>query len=213
MEELLAQIEVLKKENSTLKTKKDRAKKSRNPKSPPPRSWDRGWKRDRLTNPELPIPKDDEDFDKIFGASQIYGVLFLHGSNSDQPEFRPTPNEYSYRNIRTVIDYVMSMEENHNFWINSKRCYVHKEKGVWSTQDEVTRKKFFEQIKEKIWNKYRFIVLQSLEKAGVPNELQSYASFHMRNNPLCWTNEYLESYLDKFKDRLAVKWNSRVKGN
>ena len=216
MEQVLEMMKKMQKEISDLKAEKStngRDKKTPNPKSPPPNSWFRGWHRDRKNSPELPTPKNAEDFDKIFGASQIYGVLFLHGTNSDQPEFSPAPNESSYRNIRTVIDYLMTFEENHNFWINSKRCYVHKENGVWTNYEEITRKIFFDKLREKIWKKYRYIVLESLDKDGVSKDLLNYASNHMRNNTLCWTNQYLESYLDKFKDRLAVKWKSRVKGN
>ena len=199
------------------KTKKVRDKKSPDPKksagSDLPWSWYRGLHRDRKNPPELPTPKNAEDFDRRFGASQIYGVMFLHGTNSDQPEFKPTPNESSYKNIRTVIDYLMSFEENHNFWINSKRCYVHKVDGVWTTRDEITRKEFFGELKDKIWKKYRYIVLESIDKAGGSKDLLDYASNHMKQHTLCWTNQYLESYLEKFKDRLAVKWKSRVKGN
>ena len=213
MEELLEMMKKMQKEISVLKAgkaKKVRDKTSQNPKKSAPRSWYRGWRRDNKNVPELVIPKNAEEFDKMFGASQIYGILFLNGTNNDQPEFRPTPNEHSYKNIRLIIDFLMTFEENHNFWINSRRCYIHKNNGVWSGCDEISRKLFFEQIKDKIWKKYRYIVLESLELARVPKDLLNYASNHMKNNTLCWTNQYLETFLNKFKERLAIKWNARV---
>ena len=99
----------------------------------------------------------------------------------------------SFRNIRKVLEFLLSFRENQNVRIKSRRCYVYDGAGVWKKQ---TRKVFFEQLKLKFRIKYTAIILDHLEKNEVDREIIDYASAHLKKTKFAWSNEYLESLLN-----------------
>ena len=150
---------------------------------------------------EVKVPETIAECEKKFGA-----VLALQKISFAELKMNP----HSQPAIQTAIDHLMQFPENHNFCIRSRRCYCCRPDGTWTAKDEISRKRFFDKIREKIWAKYRPLVLESLSRPGAPKQILDFATTHFKEHIMRWNNEDVQRSLEKYRPVLELAWERRV---
>ena len=111
-------------------------------------------------------------------------------SQNFQRRYMPRPNGPT-KAVEDVIDYLMKFPENHNFYVKSKRCYVHLGDNKWK---QIHPKEFYPQLRAKILKHYRVWVLNAQ-----PEHIKDYAAGQLEKATLdSWTNQMLEEKLGKY---------------
>lgn len=147
------------------KWKKSGDKKS--PIEPLPRKWSEEWKGG--PGPKITLATNFQNF---------------------QRRYMPRRNGPT-KAVEDVIDYLMQFPENRNFYVKSKRCYVHLGDNKWKL---IHPKEFFPQLRAKILKHYRVWVLNAQ-----PEHIKDYAKTQLEKATLdSWTNQMLEEKLGKY---------------
>ena len=211
MGQILSMIRELRKANielnnrvTALENEIQRSKKTTEEKTPNQKTcafFERGWRRGTMEN--IKVPKSFSDCEKAYGAVLALGKFVFKKPLKVNPHSRPA--------IQAAIDHVMQYPENHNFCISSRRCYVKKTDGTWSTKDEISRKRFFEKLREKIWDKFVPLVLESLSRQETPKKILDFAATHLKEHMLRWSNEAIERAFEKHRPLLQAAWKRRSK--
>jgi len=160
--------------------------------------FERAWRRGLL---DVVVPETIAECERKFGAVLALGKISFADLKM---------NPHSQPAIQKVIDHLMQFPENHNFCIRSRRCYCCRPDGTWTAKDEISRKRFFDKIREKIWAKYRPLVLESLHRQGASQQILDFAATHFKEHIMRWNNEDVQRALEKHRPVLEVAWNQRV---
>ena len=135
--------------------------KSRDKVSPLVLDWSQPWK--AIVGPVFMPAKSYWDFEKRY-------MLRSQG-----------PSKY----IELVITLLMAFPQNHNFYVKSKRCYVFKD-DKWQL---IQPKDFYPQLRDKILEQYRNILLRSQLK-----NIEAFAASCLKCSSLNhWTNQKMEA--------------------
>ena len=111
-------------------------------------------------------------------------------SQNFQRRYMPRPNGPT-KAVEDVIDYLMQFPENRNFYLKSKRCYVHVGDHQWEL---IPPKEFFPQLRAKILKHYVPWVLNAQSEF-----IKDYAVDQLKKATLdSWTNPLLEEKFAKF---------------
>ena len=83
----------------------------------------------------------------------IYTPALKTVKNSQQFERRYVPRKNGpTRAVENVVGHLMEFPQNQNFYLKSKRCYVHVKDNVWGL---VPPKEFFPELRKKILKHYK----------------------------------------------------------
>ena len=151
-----------------LGTKRPQIPKSGDKTSPESLDWSQPWK--RIVGPVFKPAKSVWDFERRY-------LLRSQG-----------PSKY----IELVVALLMAFPENHNFYVRSKRCYVFKD-YKWQL---IPPKDFYPQLRDKILEQYRNILLRSQLK-----KIDTFAASCLKCASLNhWTNQFMEEMFSTNKN-------------
>ena len=160
----------------------------------------RAWKRTQLRDDLRVVPHTEKECQRRYCAVEV-----PEGGLGE-----PQQNRHCFKPVSVVIDHLMGFPENHNFCIKDRRVYVCCDaNGRWTQQKAVTRKEFFDKLRERIWEKYIPLILGALERQGTSPSILAYAKQHMTTHALRMGNEDLERYLLKHKKVLQTAFFNR----
>ena len=115
-----------------------------------------------------------------------------------------------HRFVRKAIRSIMRYPENHNFWLTSRRYYIHKGDNVWI---EMKSHEFFPKLRIKIWRYYRITLMRFLTMHHVDPIVIGNIEDRLCNMGLSCTNNWIEEELEQYKPLLKVQFDQRIPEN
>ena len=178
---LKLQLRILKIIDPTLKKKKEKSGDKTSPTKKPAGfrfgDWDDPW----IVNSEN--VDNWENLEKCLKVSKNFPAF--------KARYIPRPRGPT-KAVRDVINHLMSYPENHNFYLNCKRCYVHVADNRW---EQLHPRKFFPQLRAKILEHYKTLVLRAHPEPA----MNAFASEQLKKASLdSWTNGDLEVLFSKY---------------
>ena len=151
------------------------------------------------------VPKTEKDAQKFLSFETTPGHIRINGEDDDDRFF--TPNHLSVKFVKLAIKHLMSNPDNHNFWLSSRRYYVHSGNHVWF---QINSTEFFAEIKAKIWRYYRITLCKFLHVNGCNQEILDMLYTILRGSKLYYSNEMVEQLLEEFKPLLSKPFSHRI---